>query len=117
MKTLTVQIDNEYWEREFPEERGLKMTGAPTQRGFSRWEFDDLYQQKCSLQNSSLATEGAIWLGVDNTGPSLEGPNGKKNEQVGARMHLSRKQVEQLLPLLHNFVEKGSIDQETQHGT
>lgn len=74
--------------------------------------FNDLYLQKCSLQNSSLATEGAIWLGVDNTGPQLDGPDGKKNSQVDARMHLTRKQVEQMLPLLHAFVERGYIDGE-----
>lgn len=116
MKTLTAKIDNKYWEKEFPDERGLKMTAAPTQRGFAAWEFDDLYGQKCSLQNSSLATEGAIWIGVDNTGPNLEGPNKTRNEQVSARMHLSRKQVEQLLPLLHAFVEHGHIPQEAEHG-
>jgi hypothetical protein len=39
-----------------------------TSRGFGLIKFSDRYGQHCSLQESSLATEGAIWLGVDNTG-------------------------------------------------
>ena len=109
---LQAKVDTDYWEKNFPEERGLTIQSDKTGRGFLVLAFDDLYGQKCSLQNSSLATEGAIWLGVDNTGPQLTGPSGSKNEEVGARMHLTRKQVEQILPSLLTFVEKGYIPSE-----
>lgn len=67
---------------------------ALTNRGFPRAEFVDLYGARCSIQDSSLATDDAVWLGVD--GP-IE------------RMHLSRDQVAALLPLLTNFVATGTI--------
>ena len=35
-----------------------------TARGFERINFIDLHGSKCSLQQSSLATDEAIWLGV-----------------------------------------------------
>lgn len=66
-------------------------------RGFSRYEFADLYGVASSLQKSSLATEDAIWLGVDEV-------DGKP-----ARMHLTRKQVKDLLPILTKFVKTGEI--------
>jgi len=108
IKVLTAKIDSEYWEKNF-EERGLKLIPDKTGRGFSHWAFDDIYGQHCSLQASSLASEGAIWIGVDNTGPDITGVNGTRNEDTRARMHLTRKQVEQLLPLLHRFVETGDL--------
>ena len=76
-----------------------------TPRGFTRYEFEDRYGQKCSLQESSLATESAIWFGVYNTGPHLEGPGGQRNEKIMARMHLTHMQVAQLLPLLQHFLD------------
>ena len=71
-----------------------------TQRGFSLIEFLDRYKQKCSLQKSSLATEDAIWLGVD---VDIEGKG-------SSRMHLTKKQVKAILPHLQRFVETGSIE-------
>lgn len=43
----------------------MKISLLPTQRGFLRGEFTDRYGVKCSIQKSSLATEDAIWLGID----------------------------------------------------
>lgn len=77
-----------------------------TKRGFPLIEFEDRYKQKCSLQKSSLATEDAIWLGVD-IGIPVE--LGGKGEEIDGRMHLTRKQVKELLPHLQSFVETGSI--------
>lgn len=77
-----------------------------TQRGFAIIEFEDRYKQKCSLQKSSLATEDAIWLGVD-VGIPIE--LGGKGEIVDFRMHLTRKQVKALLPHLETFAKTGSI--------
>lgn len=68
------------------------MKTEKTQRGFSIVNFTDLYGAECSLQKSSLATEDAIWLGVDT-----------------ARMHLTQEQVSELLPLLQKFVNTGEL--------
>jgi len=90
-----------------------------TQRGFNIEEFTDLYGEKCSIQESSLATEEAIWFGIDD--PELtvfEDENmGKylvtkmpKHFSVSSRMHLSRKQVAEILPILQKFVETGELE-------
>lgn len=89
-----------------------------TNRGFHIKKFKDLYGEECSIQHSSLATDDAIWLGVDN--PELvvfEDENmGKyittpmpKTFSVHSRMHLNREQVEELLPILQHFVETGEL--------
>ena len=78
----------------------MKIPIQATSRGFARGNFTDRYEAQCSIQDSSLATEGAIWLGVDK---DAEG-------NVGSRMHLTREHVQALLPLLAAFVETGSID-------
>lgn len=84
----------------------MKLKREKTSRGFGSIKFEDRYGQKCSLQDSSLATEAAIWFGVDNTGPRLPGPSGKTNEEIMARMHLTASQVKQLLPYLIKFAEE-----------
>lgn len=68
-----------------------------TNHGCRYVEFQDLYGKPCSLQESSLAIEPAIWFGVDlDYGPFT-------------RMHLSRVQVQDLLPLLQHFVSTGDL--------
>jgi len=88
------------------------------QRDFEYGNFTDLYGEKCSIQKSGLATDDAIWLGIDN--PKLivyeneqkgkylatEMPN---NFSVHSRMHLNREQVAELLPILQKFVETGEL--------
>jgi len=69
-----------------------------TSRGFGLWEFKDKYGQECSLQDSSLASEPAIWLGVD---VDLKGVD------VNDRMHLTQEQVKALLPILDHFATTG----------
>ena len=64
-----------------------------TQRGFRYIRFDDRYGSKCSLQESSLATEHCIWLGVNGV----------------SRMHLTQDMALDLLPLLHYFVDTGFL--------
>ena len=97
------------------------MKKKKTHRGFAYVEFEDAYNQKCSLQKSSLASEDAIWFGVDDANPKIlasltkEGGVGwvKYNipEQVllSTRMHLTRKQVKELLPHLKRFARTGKI--------
>ena len=63
-----------------------------TGRGFTRGEFRDRYNFLCSIQKSSLATEDAIWLGVNEN-----------------RMHLTQEMAEALIPLLQKFVDTGEL--------
>lgn len=65
-----------------------------TNNGFPKIIFKDRYNKPCAIQKSSLATEDAIWFGIDN-GSDM--------------MHLTTDQVEQLLPILQNFVETGEL--------
>jgi len=63
-----------------------------TERGFEVIRFVDLYHNECSLQQSSLATESAIWFGVDDN-----------------RMHLSRDQLIEVLPYLVQWLISDSF--------
>ena len=58
-----------------------------TQRGFEIITFHDHYNQACSLQQSSLAFEDAIWLGI-----------------AGNRMHLTESQVMDLVERLNAWL-------------
>ena len=90
-----------------------------TERGFGRYEFKDKYGMSCSLQDSSLASEPAIWFGIDDPEPKIMA---SKKEQGGigwvpfdipedvllhTRMHLTQEQVKSLLPILTHFAETG----------
>lgn len=87
----------------------MNLEKKTTARGFTYVDFEDRYAQKCSIQKSSLAFEDAIWFGVDNTGPQIKGPGGEFEEEVGIRMHLTKEQVKELLPVLQKFVETGEL--------
>jgi hypothetical protein len=65
--------------------------------GFTGRKFRDLYGARCSIQESSLASAPAIWLGCD------------EGRQLLAWMHLTQAQVRGLLPLLQHFVEHGCL--------
>jgi hypothetical protein len=98
-----------------------------TARGFPRGAFSDLYGSPCSIQKSSLATDDAIWLGVDDVSPKVLHGDARKlgietdatcglvpypipqEVSMATRMHLSREQVAQLLPILERFVATGDI--------
>jgi hypothetical protein len=98
-----------------------------TCRGFSIGTFTDLYGVPCSLQKSSLASEDAIWIGVDDPQPKVMACEaaivGVVTDQItgwvkypipgqvemATRMHLSREQVRQLLPLLQRFADTGEL--------
>lgn len=98
-----------------------------TQRGFANGKFEDLYGAKCSIQASSLASEPAIWLGVDDAQPVVMASHaaavGVETEEtrgwvsypipaevlLTTRMHLSREQVAALLPTLQRFAATGEL--------
>lgn len=95
--------------------------------GFKFAQFTDRYAHTCSIQKSSLGTEDAIWIGVNDVDPKIRVTNAKKlgiitNETTGwipypvpedvsfySRMHLTKKQVKQLLPILQKFVQTGDL--------
>lgn len=105
----------------------MKIKQTKTERGFALNEFTDRYGAKCSIQKSSLATEDAIWLGIDDPDPQIMASKAasfgvKTNETTGwvpypipeevsinTRMHLTQAQVKKLLPILQKFVETGEI--------
>lgn len=63
-----------------------------TARGFDRIEFSDIYGALCSLQESSLATKDAVWLGEN-----------------GSRMHLDRALAAKVIASLQHWVDTGSL--------
>lgn len=99
----------------------MKFAMSITNRGFRVVEFHDRYDAKCSIQQSSLATEEAIWFGVDNPEPKImasktpQGGTGwvpypiSDDVLINTRMHLTREQVKALLPILQHFVATGSL--------
>lgn len=109
----------------------MKIKIKKTNRGFAVGEFKDRYGAKCSIQKSSLATEDAIWLGAEVT-PQIMASDAVKlgrsdllapgqevsgwvpwpvppQVALSSRMHLTRKMVAKLLPLLQRFVETGDL--------
>lgn len=98
-----------------------------TKRGFPYYAFKDQYGEPCTLQLSSLADDRCIWFGVDKATPAVMAADAwlvgiKTEETTGwvkyplprqvhltTRMHLSVKQVKELLPVLQKFVETGDL--------
>lgn len=98
-----------------------------THRGFRYYEFEDMSGRKCRLQESSLATEECIWLGVDT--PKLKVLHGdakrlgiKTDQDCGwveyplpkdvhctTRMHLTQEQAGVLAKQLALFAETGEL--------
>lgn len=72
-----------------------------TPRGFWRLDFKDSYGKECSIQESSIATEDRIWLGM-NEGTHHLG-------ECLPRMHLTKRQAKQLIKHLTKFVETGKL--------
>lgn len=92
------------------------------QRRFAFSEFKDRNGVECNIQKSSLATEDAIWFGAKEIGLQQFIPNGNpswrpfeldrsdgKTYVANNRMHLTRSQVEKLLPILQRFVDTGGL--------
>lgn len=98
-----------------------------TIRGFNLITFKDRYGDACQIQESSLASEPAIWFGVADANPKVMasqaaslGVNTAETcgwvpyplpEEVllSTRMHLTVDQVKSILPILENFVKTGEV--------
>lgn len=114
----------------------MEIEHGHTLRGFRIVRFSDRYGAACSLQQSSLATESAIWFGPDEPEPQImasaavaigradlvpdpKNPVGwvpfpiPREVMCTTRMHLTQEQVRALLPLLQHFAETGELPAET----
>jgi hypothetical protein len=89
-----------------------------TERGFEVLEFVDRCEVKCSLQQSSLATERAIWLGCDDADPQVLVPGQgwtslesimPKGYIANTRMQLTEDQVQKLIVHLQDWLETDSF--------
>lgn len=100
-------------------EEKVNIEFKPTERGFERGEFTDLYGHQCSIQDSSLATQAAIWLGINDAAPQrcipgqgwtdVEFP---EDTLFHTRMHLSVEHAKTLVKTLQRFIDTGSIEEE-----
>lgn len=91
-----------------------------TNRGFAIYEFKDANGVQCSLQKSSSAMEDKIWIGANEIGLKIfRAGQGWENVALentikshyiaNNRMHLTREQVIELLPILEKFALTGEI--------
>ena len=98
-----------------------------TGRGFRFYEFEDRYGYACTIQKSSLATEDAIWLGLESATPKvLHGDAtklGVKHDKtfgwvdfpmpeevnLNTRMHLTQEQAKKLGEMLLWFADSGEL--------
>lgn len=99
----------------------MKTESKYTNRGFGIIEFTDSKGVECSIQESSIATEEAIWFGCDDADPQifvpygnpawrkLEKPPEAKEWVFNTRMHLTREQVAELIPMLQHYVDTGEL--------
>lgn len=104
-----------------------------TERGFRHGKFKDLAGNECSIQDSSLATQAAIWLGVDDAQPRcsnkvspkkqlefVEWHKQYKQDEEGfhgvlthTRVHLNQDMAANLCNTLRMFCEPGNIKKVT----
>jgi len=106
----------------------MEVNKTTTQRGFDLNEFIDRSGCACSVQKSSLATEDAIWFGVNDSDPKIMAtdamkqglPTGgktcgwvpyevPKEVLMNTHMQLTQDQVKDLLPILQHFAETGEL--------
>jgi hypothetical protein len=92
-----------------------------TNRGFQLIKSVDRYGQGFSIQESSLASEAAIWFGIDDPNPQImaskvvDGGTGwakypiPDDVHITTRMHLTVDQVKGIIPILQHFVDTGEL--------
>ncbi len=81
---------------------GFELRVVATNRGFLRGDFRDINGEACSAQESSNASQHALWLGQDRC-PKCQTPT---------RMHLSREQAGVLADVLGAFARTGHLAEE-----
>ena len=80
--------------------------------------FEDRYQTRCSLQQSSIFSDEysefpgatAVWLGVDRQDQPHDGMFDAANL---TRMHLDRAQVHKLIAVLEMWLQTGHFAEDT----
>jgi len=84
----------------------MKFERKKTIRGFQYISFQDGNGHKCSIQDSSLATDYCLWLGIDNVEPikALDG-----TVYYWGRMHLTQAHAKKLIKHLQKFVDTGGL--------
>lgn len=109
----------------------MKLEFKKTPRGFVVAKFLDRYKHPCSIQESSLATEAAVWLGIDTDTKSPDGERSfeeifehamrcdglkqadketfRKGFEACGRMHLTVDMAKQIISSLTVFVETGFL--------
>lgn len=94
----------------------MKMAPNKTSRGFTIYHFTDYNDNPCSLQESSLATDDGIWLGVDDPKPKVLMPKEgwvdypiPPNVSFATRMHLTKEQAKALVEKLQTFIDTGHL--------
>jgi hypothetical protein len=98
-----------------------------TQRGFEKFTFKDSYGIECRLQKSSSAMRDCIWLGIVDVDPKIMASQAKqfgieteetcgwveypipKEVMLNSEMHLTQKQVADMLPVLTYFARHGEL--------
>ena len=92
------------------------MRRTKTHRGFGLIEFKDYYNIECSIQKSSIVSPKCIWFGCNEANPRacIRGKGWQpvpfpQDTLFNTRMHLTRKQVIKLMPILLKFILFGNI--------
>lgn len=97
--------------------------------GFKSIGFEDANGVKCSIQESSVATDSLVWLGSNDIGlkefvanrsggawQDVELADTMHHHYVANnRMHLTRDQVASLIPVLQHFVDTGVLPEGGDH--
>jgi len=103
------------------------LSSFTTHRGFNGFDGVDLYGEKFSIQKSSLATDDAIWFGIDDPNPQVMASQSylvgvettetcgwveypiPHQVMINARMHLNKEQVKEIIGILQKFVDTGDV--------
>lgn len=98
------------------------MDRRKTNRGFTLITFEDIYSNKCSIQKSSLASESALWIGIDRATPKMLASDLRTDLKgwvdypmpegvyIQTRMHINIEQAKEIIEVLQLFVKTGDID-------
>lgn len=103
-----------------------------TSRGFGKGTFADAKKQECSIQDSSLATEAAIWFGVEDANPQIlvgdtlqpvpppvkpipiSGWPGLTHDiLINTRMHLTIRMTKTLIRNFEKYLATGTVRKRT----